>query len=222
MQTTYTGFRREVPTLPVIREWLGKLGAPHIDAEEHYYWIDARNADADQGPNYCHEHAVAEVQKLNAANPDHEYHTAGGMGGHEDDTPVTCEVCGKLLHYSLSRYGVRQELEHFDLYGFDLTGEHQASEAAELLAMLDQIEFDEENFDAFSRFLPMLEAAMGGDLLIGKYVKVIDGGHAQAELSGVVKSIIDPTQPLYLVQFQNQNSNWVGSIPLSPMQFRIA
>ena len=71
----------------------------------YQHWLAGEGSDA--GPSYCRPCADKAV-----ANGEGEF-VDGGFPGAEDDTCQHCEICGCLLHYSLTDYGVAQELEHF-------------------------------------------------------------------------------------------------------------
>jgi hypothetical protein len=96
-----------------LRIWLCTLAKEFIAGMEHVHWVSGGN---DEGTAYCREHVTAEVQKLQAANPDKsdDFRIGGGYYRSEEDTVATCEKCGKTLLYSLTRYGVSYELDHFE------------------------------------------------------------------------------------------------------------
>lgn len=62
----------------------------------------------DEGPTYCED-------CIKVIMPDAEWieDYAGGYCG-ESDSPEICERCGKLMQYTLTDYGVEQELYHFE------------------------------------------------------------------------------------------------------------
>ena len=96
-----------------LRVWLYVLAKEFIAGMEHVHWVSGGN---DEGTAYCREHVTAEVEKLQSANPDKadHYRMGGGYYRSEEDTVATCEKCGKTLLYSLTRYGVSYELDHFE------------------------------------------------------------------------------------------------------------
>jgi hypothetical protein len=69
--------------------------------------------DADQSELYCYDCVMLE-------KPNGEYGEDydGGFCCEEDGCEV-CGSCSKLLQYTLTNYGVAQELAHFVEYGFD-------------------------------------------------------------------------------------------------------
>lgn len=68
------------------------------------HWLGGDGAD--QGPSYCRECAQAHVD-----NGDAEFIDGGYQ--QDNDGCCHCEDCGRLLDYTLTDYGVEEELEHF-------------------------------------------------------------------------------------------------------------
>jgi hypothetical protein len=103
----------------VLRAWLLGIAQPILAALEEVHWVSG----GDEGPNYCYEHAKAEVEKLQAKDPNNaeDYSVGGGYGSSEDGLAV-CDKCGKLLAYSLTDHGVGAELEHFESVRLSLVG----------------------------------------------------------------------------------------------------
>lgn len=78
---------------------------------ECIHWIRG-----EAGPNWCHDcgKAMAKHLRRRATRKDRgEYILDGGYPAGDEDGCATCEGCGKLLHYSLTDWGVEKELEHF-------------------------------------------------------------------------------------------------------------
>lgn len=96
-----------------VRGWLYALAKDFIARMEQVHWV---SGGPDEGTAYCREHVTAEVEKLQSENPDKadEYRVGGGYHLSEEDTIATCEKCGQTLLYSLTRYGVSSELDHFE------------------------------------------------------------------------------------------------------------
>lgn len=67
-------------------------------------WLGGNGAD--QGPSYCRECAQKRVDAGEAEFVD-------GGWDQENDGCCHCEDCGRLLDYTLTDYGVEEELEHF-------------------------------------------------------------------------------------------------------------
>lgn len=74
---------------------------------ERPYWLIK-----DHGETYC-------LDCIKAMKPKAKYGTFydGGFSS-ESDHAEHCEGCGKLLEYTLTDYGVEQELAHFEEMGF--------------------------------------------------------------------------------------------------------
>lgn len=69
------------------------------------YWLGGDKAD--QGLSFCRGCAEKRVAKGDGEFAD------GGWGSQENDGCCHCEDCGCLLQYSLTDYGVSEELGHF-------------------------------------------------------------------------------------------------------------
>lgn len=84
---------------------LHRLGLVASTAEVPYpHWLGGDGAD--QGPSYCRDCA----SKLVAAG-EAEFVDGGWM--QDNDGCCLCEECGRLLDYTLTDYGVEEELSHF-------------------------------------------------------------------------------------------------------------
>ncbi len=68
-------------------------------------WVSG--VDAEAGIYYCPDCAKKAADSYK--NADFE----SGMGGEESDGCAHCDTCGCLLSYSLTDYGVMEELDHF-------------------------------------------------------------------------------------------------------------
>lgn len=126
----------------VVVSWLRPIAAPVADEAEYSRWISARNGvDPDQSEDWCTECASAEVSRLNAAHPEHEYFVDGGWGS-TTDCPPYCWKCGKSLDDSLSEYGIRDEAEHYSLHTVSLRGEQGAEHAFRFIQAFTSHAFD--------------------------------------------------------------------------------
>jgi hypothetical protein len=78
---------------------------------ESIHWIRG-----EAGPNWCYGcgKAMAKHLRRRATRKEKsEYILDGGYPAGDEDGCAHCEGCGKLLHYSLTDYGVEIELEYF-------------------------------------------------------------------------------------------------------------
>ena len=88
---------------------LEPLAAGYDVKPEH--WVGG----GDEGLSYCRDCCLAEVAKLGSD----DLRLDGGWVGECDAAPF-CETCQHPLDYTLTDYGVEEELNHFEEYGFDL------------------------------------------------------------------------------------------------------
>lgn len=117
-------------------KWLCVIAKPLTEKAEFSRWVGARNADADQGPNWCFVCCEKEVVRLNVANPDAEYFVDGGWN-QQSDSPPTCQGCGLALDDTLTEYGIEYELEHYAMHRIQLHGEYRAGEAFNFLKIIE-------------------------------------------------------------------------------------
>ena len=89
------------------------------------HWL---GGDADQGPSYCHECAQKQVDSGNGEFVD-------GGWPQDSDGSCHCEDCGRLLDYTLTDYGVGDELSHFK--GIRLRGKLTPGTAYHLARLLE-------------------------------------------------------------------------------------
>lgn len=68
------------------------------------HWLSGD--DVDQGPSYCYECATKHVSAGKAESVD-------GGWQQDSDRCCHCEDCGRLLDYTLTDHGIREELSHF-------------------------------------------------------------------------------------------------------------
>ncbi|MBK3476877.1 hypothetical protein JJD66_12350 [Pseudomonas sp. MF6751] len=107
------------------------------------HWIGGD--DTDQGPSYCLECAEAEVAAGRA-----EYVDGGWQ--QENDGCCHCETCGRLLEYTLTKYGASEEIDHY--LSAKLTGPISPEDAFHIAKML---EHDEGNSEAISIAIQAVE-----------------------------------------------------------------
>lgn len=88
-----------------IDEAIGQLDQLALGGDFPFpHWVGGD--DVDQGPSYCRACADAKVEAGEAEYVD-------GGWPQEEDGCCHCEACGRLLDYTLSDYGVEQELDHY-------------------------------------------------------------------------------------------------------------
>lgn len=85
------------------------------------YWFTE-----DESPSYCE-------LCIKAIKPDAEWieDYAGGYNC-ESDGSVICEHCGKGLQYTLTDYGVEQEMSHFEHYALDWDNPNDCHDVARI------------------------------------------------------------------------------------------
>lgn len=89
------------------------------------YWLIGGKDD--QGESYCLD-CIRELKPNAEYGEDYE----GGMIWGESDSCEHCEECGKLLCYTLTDYGVRNELDHFVDTGLDWRSHEECFELARI------------------------------------------------------------------------------------------
>lgn len=83
--------------------------------QEPQHWIHG----SDEGLSWCKKCALKETARLKVAQPDADIELDGGWDT-EEDGPEFCEGCGVRLECTYTDYGCKQELDHFEEYGFNL------------------------------------------------------------------------------------------------------
>lgn len=124
--------------------WLRDMSRPLVATMSYVHWINARNANTDQGLSYCKCCAQKIVEQSNAANPDHEYFVDGGWST-ESDVPEHCDDCGETLDCHLTTCGLEYELDHFEAHRIALRGKHAAYVAYSMTQILEAAQIVEEN-----------------------------------------------------------------------------
>lgn len=117
------------------------LSQREADVEAPYYPLDELDTD---GSDYCWD-CIREL------HPEWVYgqQFTGGQGYHESDSAKRCENCGKLLTYTLTDYGIREELGYFEETSFDWSSPTQCFEMARIVNGL----FEDEQRDAALKLL---------------------------------------------------------------------
>jgi hypothetical protein len=102
-----TGYNQEIVDL---LQRLRPLSAQHALKDLH--WVHG----ADEALDYCADCGEKEVERLKAEKPDEaeDIFLDGGWGGQSSDSCPVCEKCGCQLDASLTDYGARAELAHFE------------------------------------------------------------------------------------------------------------
>ena len=122
------------------QKWLCEVAKPVADKAEFSRWLNANNADTDQAEDWCTDCATAEVDRLNAENPDGDYFVDGGWGCRAD-TPPCCHRCGKPLDDHLPSAGIEYEMDHYSRHHVKAT----PGAAHGFCQMLASSDFDEKD-----------------------------------------------------------------------------
>jgi len=85
------------------------------------YWLESSEIDIDSNEEFCYSCAEKKVEELKKKYPDKDIYIRGGWSSNELDSCCHCLICGHILKYSLTPYGVKQELDHFEKHKFDIT-----------------------------------------------------------------------------------------------------
>lgn len=103
------------------------------------HWIGGSD---NEGSNYCEKCGLEKIAGLYAewAHTDKEFFLDGGWEAHEADSCVHCEVCHALLEYTLTKYGVDSELDHYSRH-MPRKGVLSQEEAYHIVAALEQLEW---------------------------------------------------------------------------------
>ncbi|HEV6964614.1 hypothetical protein [Roseateles sp.] len=145
-------------------DWLRPIAEPVAKEAEFSRWISAHNADTDQAEDWCTACARAEVTRLNALHPDHEYLVDGGWGSSTDCPPYCCK-CGKTLSDHLTSYAIRDEIDHYSRHSVTLRCKQGAERAFRFVQMLESHDFDVNDaatWRFFRRLEMMCKRAKGG------------------------------------------------------------
>lgn len=105
---------------------------------ENQHWVHGD----DEGIDLCEKCAQVRVDALRLKDPTGEYFVDGGWGCMESDGVAVCADCGKPLSYTLTDFGVLEELDHFSSTRLQYPFSQQV--AYELLAILENWPPDEK------------------------------------------------------------------------------
>lgn len=134
-----------------VLDWLRPIAAPVAAEAEFSRWISARNAAPDQSDDWCTACARAEVERLNAEHPGHEYLVDGGWESSTDVPPCCCK-CGKTLDDYLTGYAIEAEADHYSRHSVGLRGQHGPDRAFRFAQMLSSGDFDVSDTAAWKFF----------------------------------------------------------------------
>jgi len=76
-----------------------------------HHWIGGHG---DCSESFCPKCAPQALADQRADKPGTDMWIDGGWEAHYGDSPAFCAICGELLAYTLSEYGLREELDHFE------------------------------------------------------------------------------------------------------------
>jgi hypothetical protein len=93
---------------------LDRISAGEWSRRGDVCWISG--GDSDEGIDWCHPCATAEAERLRKKHPDTEFFVGRACGACEAERSCACDKCGAPMTYSLLRYGVISEVEHFLSY----------------------------------------------------------------------------------------------------------
>ncbi len=99
----------------------------------------------DESRNWCYTCCKAKARHLRRhgdRNMRKEYRIDGGYSTSFEDGPTFCEGCGNLLHYSLTRSGLEEELDHFLEY--KIPEKIDPVTAYELATIFEAAEYEED------------------------------------------------------------------------------
>lgn len=104
-----------------------------------HHWIGGSD---NEGLSYCQKCALEKIAGLSAEwlISDKEFFLDGGWEAHEADSCVHCDICGALLEYTLTDYGVNAELDHYSRH-MKRKGHLLPEEAYHIVAALEQLEW---------------------------------------------------------------------------------
>lgn len=94
---------------------------------------------------------MAEAERLRKKHPETEFFVSRACGSHEAERSCACDKCGEALTYTLLKYGVISEVEHFLEY--PLTQDEGPSVAYEVARVLDTARYYAKDDDADLRQL---------------------------------------------------------------------
>jgi len=77
-------------------------------------WISG--GDSDEGVDWCLACANTEADRLRKTHPEAEFFVSRACGAYEAERSCVCDKCGSPLTYSLLKYGIISEVDHFLSY----------------------------------------------------------------------------------------------------------
>lgn len=86
----------------------------------------------DEGFSFCFPCAERKVNELLKEEPNEDYFVDGGWGS-TGDSQAFCETCQQPLDNSFTDCACKQELDHFEEYGFDSTNPEDCYSMREIL-----------------------------------------------------------------------------------------
>lgn len=98
------------------REKIARNAARFSKRLKHGYYLEDQKGN-DRG-EYCPRCAVAKVASERRQGNEWDKYQLDPSSDH--DTRITCETCHRFLHGRLTNYGAKEELWHFEEYGFDI------------------------------------------------------------------------------------------------------
>lgn len=121
-------------------------------------WISG--GDSDEGIEWCINCAHAEADQLRKAHPEIEFFVDRACGSYEAEHSCVCDKCGAPLTYSLLRYGVISEVEHF--LSYPLTQDEGPSVAYEVERILSGARYldPDEDCDLIEKAVRIGETAV--------------------------------------------------------------
>ena len=136
---TGTDARLEGVTFDAIRQILAKYDS--ADVRPHHWIHNHPNGAAESYCDQCIDRAVAKARKeFPKEHKEFPIERDGGYDSQESEGVQRCETCGKLVEYTLLEGGVREEIAHFEDYGFDIAKPREAHELERIFAEADYIE----------------------------------------------------------------------------------
>ena len=138
-EITGTEARLEGVTFDAIRQILAKYDS--ADVRPHHWIHNHPNGAAESYCDQCIDRAVAKARKeFPKEHKEFPIERDGGYDSQESEGVQCCETCGKLVEYTLLEGGVREEIAHFEDYGFDISKPREAHELERIFAEADYIE----------------------------------------------------------------------------------
>lgn len=100
-----------IERLEAAADVLDRISASEWSRRGDVCWISG--GDSDEGIDWCHSCAMAEAERLRKKHPETEIFVSRACGAYEAESSCACDKCGAPLTYSLLKYGVISEVNHF-------------------------------------------------------------------------------------------------------------